>query len=339
MSKGPRISPTVKQTIYEMALENRNRPRRAVVARLKEVIEHMGEPVPSDETLERLVSRARASELSQLDTSWSLGASVAHNIPSEANADLLQIWKWCVVVGRTFTIREALWVSRLRGIVPFEELLMWAAEYALAEQAVASMHESSVDTTPLDFDLAFKGSEEGFSGKIGTWVKFAVHRGGTVPWPSPGYFKYKDLGGESHKRGILTCVGIKPSMAVERLHGLKPMHRSELPEDTDMVYTIWLSLFSRSSKWKDMSNEAKEVIAQRLHEEVYMAREEIAESWQRVSESMAVHDLWNLFVKVVSWEPSLELINEVGVKRAHYRPESYERRMSGLFKKAKSKED
>ena len=58
-----------------------------------------------------------------------------HRIPPEANADLLRIWKWCAVVGRKFTIREALWVARLRDMVDFEWLLQRAVEYAIREKA------------------------------------------------------------------------------------------------------------------------------------------------------------------------------------------------------------
>lgn len=97
----------------------------------------------------------RSETQKALDEPWSLGVSAEYNIPPEATKDLLKIKKWCFVVGRKFTSREAQWAARLRGIVDWQDLLSMAAKYAIRERVSEVMGKapSERDTTDLDIRL------------------------------------------------------------------------------------------------------------------------------------------------------------------------------------------
>jgi hypothetical protein len=136
MSKGPRIKPTVKRVIVWEAVKDRNKPRRQVMVELQNIIESMGEIVPAEETLEKLISQARNHPVSDLDAPWSVGCLAKYDMPPDALPIVMKIYE-----GRLreeeqhFTIREALWIARLHKIIDDPIVLeRFASAYALRDQ-------------------------------------------------------------------------------------------------------------------------------------------------------------------------------------------------------------
>jgi len=149
MSKGPKISPTVKELVRYVALSDK-RPRRVVAADLQKQIKLIEAPIPEVETLERLISSARNQALDEQDNPWHLVTTVKYPMPYEALSIVLKVWADAVEHDRQYTIREALWVARLyhvfkdAGLSDDIELLNEVAtHYALREKVVRLTEEGT----------------------------------------------------------------------------------------------------------------------------------------------------------------------------------------------------
>lgn len=116
----PKIKPVVKRTIYSHALKYKNTPRQALAVQLRHLIEEMGEIVPSEETIIKLISQFRNNPESPIDGIWSLGSLSEYPIPTDALPMVMSIWDRRIIQGDTdeyLTIREALWVARLYKLI------------------------------------------------------------------------------------------------------------------------------------------------------------------------------------------------------------------------------
>jgi len=276
--------------------------------------------------------RERETEDDPLQAAWSLGVSTRFNIPPDANADLLRIWWWCLVVGRTFTIREAAWVAKLRGTVPPRGLLKEACTYALRERACELLNKGKTYTHDLDLQLAFL--------RVVRDPFYAVSRAArsTGIIPEPAIEQVRDLvssqeveaGREPNleslprwQQGALAeqvvrsvtrevnfaWLAVPAGTAVEYSLGFICEHSLEVSDDADMVYALWLRYLSKGSKWNNLSQVGKERIAQRLHEEVAAATQKMR-GW-REDETKD----WLERAVGFDWKPSKELFSEVGVAR------------------------
>jgi len=96
--------------------------------------------------------------LKELDKPFSLGALVKHPILPETLPVVMRVWAQYLKQGDTLTIREALWFSRLSGVLSeFEKvgdknwnLLNLVPYYAVRERAYEAI---GVDIDPSDLDI------------------------------------------------------------------------------------------------------------------------------------------------------------------------------------------
>ena len=158
MSQGPKISNKVKRIIYEEALRDRSYPRTAVAAKLADIIEKMGEPVPKLETLEKMISHARNHAPSPLDAPWSLGSLVEYPIAAEDLPRVLQVFVQQEVVNKhrppeiqhPLTIRQALWAARLSPLIEDVTMIFIHAQIYASRDRACEVSGSPFDTTDLD---------------------------------------------------------------------------------------------------------------------------------------------------------------------------------------------
>ena len=321
MARGPRISKAAKRVIVEEALKYKGTatPRMTVVERLKPLIDPYVGQMPADETIANLVSWAWNHEPNPLDDPWCLGASAQYSISPEANEDLLKIWKRCVVIGWTVSIREAQWVARLRGLVPFEHLLYSATHYAKRERVCEVLREKTFDTTDLDTAVAFRGDLHRTPGPR-SWLGSAVeHTGATGQTPrSIILLHYASLlqpsSAHTHEKHTwLTLMDEPAGVNVEAYLDLNCEHHCELTEEADMVYALWLRLLSKGPDWSNKTHEAQEEIACRLYQEVEMASANIKSLWNSRCEHVGSKE-WILAhgPSGTTWAPSSELFKDVG---------------------------
>ncbi len=143
-NRGPKISLKVKREIRKRALERPRGPRGALALELQDLINRWGEPIPGQDTLEKMISEIRNSD-DDLDKPWSAISLSQHQIYPEVLPCVLRIWalsltkevksldpeleaerikrrisdpfySWKVIDPNRreiLTTREALWISRL----------------------------------------------------------------------------------------------------------------------------------------------------------------------------------------------------------------------------------
>ena len=188
MSKGPRIKPIVRRTIVGEARDarNKNKPRRQLMVELQTIIERMGEIVPSEETLEKLISWARNHPKSPLDEQFSLASLAEYHIPPEAVPVIVWVYRKRLREEEThFTIRQALWIARLHTFFnPATDVDDWAFVYALREELCEILGEPFF-TRDLDMKMMNRGKGQTTLGRN-------LYRYYPLPPPSPFPFGEQD---------------------------------------------------------------------------------------------------------------------------------------------------
>jgi len=232
-----------------------------------------------------------------LEAPWGIAASAKYGVPIEANEDLLSIWKLCIVVGRKFTIREAQWVARLRGVVPFDFLLRTAIQYSIRDQACSELGLEQVDTADLDAHLAFVFLRNEFWAYLTAFHTGAIRTSYQVlPEEQASLSEW----GNRPEDASGTWLAIEPSETVIYDLDVGWRTHTKLPEEADMVWALWMKTFSKAPEWRKMSREVRTDIVWRLYEEVAAVSKESED--QRFRGVISV------------WEPSPELLAEVGIE-------------------------
>lgn len=258
MAKAPYISNAVKTLVTQEALNYRNKPRRALVTELTDLVSRMGERVPSEENLERMISWARNHAPHPEDAPWALAASIKHGIPTEATPTVLRIWKLCLVRGEPLSIREAKWIAWLQTIrKDTENLLVWSRAYALRERACEALGKPC-DTSDLDAALIMGQWELATARLVGTIKPFQIELG-----PAPYYTHTEDiefadssvlnLAGQTESTFMLS-KGLDDPGEVEKaeseLEDLQPLGHRLHTEQARWVYVHWLLHLSKGPKIK-----------------------------------------------------------------------------------------
>ena len=184
MPSGPKIPVDLRKWIIRKAQDLPPRKPAEIHAEMVDWLTatYPNFAVPGLDAVRKIVNNARRVK-SQFDDPWSLGACESFNIPQDATADLLAIWKRSIIGDTTFTIRQAIWAARLRQAVSdtptssrLEELRYWAAAYA-ADQRVAEALKTPLDTRELDSNLVFRTEDGSFA-----WTSWLLaSRLGAVP--------------------------------------------------------------------------------------------------------------------------------------------------------------
>lgn len=148
--RGPKIKPSLKKLISGQAIRYPEKPREALAAELKDTIERMGEVTPADETLLRMISDARNKITSPLDNNWQIILKDDIPIPAEAIPYILKVKAKGVMLANHFTIRHALWVSRLYTTIKDVDTLARLAWYYALDEKLCELAGTDFDTTGYD---------------------------------------------------------------------------------------------------------------------------------------------------------------------------------------------
>lgn len=137
MSKGPKIRVWVKSHIYTEARMNPAEPRDHVAEKIEKYLEGK-EPIPSRDTLNKMISSARNSNDFE-DNLWTVATLGVDNcdIPPEALPVVMNAWAKALVADVPLTIRQVKWVARLSYILgDMDKIILRASEYASREKAI-----------------------------------------------------------------------------------------------------------------------------------------------------------------------------------------------------------
>lgn len=162
MPRGPRVPIVVKRFIGEVAVLNPEWTPSELRVHVADHLEGQDLYVPGPDSFRKIAREVR--KLGPEDVPWSIGVSLLV-IPSDAIPDVLSVWRWTVIKGYAFTVRQAKWVAQLRGVVrggvklPFEieseGFYVWAERYAARERASEAL-QLSLETSDLDGKLPFQ---------------------------------------------------------------------------------------------------------------------------------------------------------------------------------------
>lgn len=261
--RGPNIPDSVRGVIAEVYLEDTNRVAKEIVAELHRRLRNQGmqlkpswpglSSVQKELTKQRKTDDARTPESKKLDKPWSIGSSIEHDIPPEATADLLDVWKYCLAISHTFTIREAKWVVHIRTALQTSQnvyqyrgalLFGYANEYAIRER-ISEILGSPMDTRDIDGNLCFQEHDW-------DWIVFRAL--GMIPRLTTNYYN-KELS-EYNLFGIYFnaasyMAGQKmPKVDLNRIGALA----SNLSEKQAYMFAALLSYLSKAPLWNKLTD-------------------------------------------------------------------------------------
>ena len=273
MPSGPKIPDDLRNWITQGAQEYPDRKPPEIHEEMLDWLKkfHPGFPVPGLDAVRKVVTNARRVK-SQLDDPWSLGSCESFNIPQDATADLLAIWKRCIIGDVSFTVRQAIWAARLRRAVSatptgskLEELYHYAVSYA-AHQRVAEALGKPFDTRFLDSNLAFR-HEDGSFQWAQWWLATLLS---VVPRSDDSMSALVEKVGAERALEFLIAPR---EMDSDEVQELRKMIRSSYPDlmADNTFYESWedrsillLRCLRTTSKWRAMSEEDRMDMSQRL---------------------------------------------------------------------------
>lgn len=139
------MSLRVRELIAYMAVKE-DKPREDLARTIQRQVKQMGEPVPGEETLKRMISSVRNHGPLELDQPWHMSTIAYHPMPLETLSVVLKAWADAFARDEEFSIRQALWVSRIyyvfkdAGHINATQLLIeTATHYASHERAMELM--------------------------------------------------------------------------------------------------------------------------------------------------------------------------------------------------------
>ena len=328
MAKGPIITDEVRLLISEVHIAHPHWRAKDVQHEVNVRMHGKGPRISAIQKQLTTVRKASASVSKSLEAPWSLGISADYGIPLEANEAIMKIWKWRAVVGLTLTIREAQWVTRLKGIAADNLLYSWAVRYAIREQVCRLLGREETYTADLDIYIVFPAMK----------VDWAPHEAEAV-WTSfetweiladIHYYNIDELDSldkraselDSWDRTYYASMNIPASRTVENYLCINPEYGQVLGENTDIFYAVWLRLFGSSSKWKNMALETKNEMAMRLHKEIELGKKKLEDAMKTYQDSMTKDEKWDY----LPWIPSEELKQDVGIPQdpTHWELVTYE---------------
>ncbi len=265
MSRGRKISKTIEAFIEDETIKNPNKPRRVMAIELQEKIERLREPVPSEDTLIKMISKIRNRPLDAEDKSWSIAASSQHHFPYDSTPILLRLWKLCRSWDSHFTVREAKWAIYLSPMIPDIVSLLYFAEVYAARERVYKLLGEEFNSSDLDYILTMSIYEyitQVFLGNL--WAKASeddVIRVRPISCPQfigdsseaakEAEFKamaaHRFVAGKSKKEVVRE--------ADEDRTVLSPIKEMNLDDDVIWVYTYWVTEFKDSPEWNNFTRQ------------------------------------------------------------------------------------
>lgn len=244
-------------------------------------------------SLPRPISAVRSSQpvspTSDLEP-WNPRWNHEQGIPDDAMPDLLGVWRWATVTGMTFTYRQALWVSRLRGCLPPprapSELWDWATQFAFRGDADYS-----------DLLAALAG--------MTAWERRTAEEVQAIKRRTP----LVDLLAETRGMGLDDSPAFVAEEALGVFSGFsRPEIRRSMPVlkgEAERVYALWLRHLGHGPRWRTLSHEERLRIAIRLRE------------WVQAADQPTVADSPDegrpaIFQKPRGWGGPVSLPEEVG---------------------------
>ena len=309
MSKGPRLSQEIKDAILFFATEpDRQLTTTEIREKLAERFPDLRKDWPSSNTISRYVRVAREELDKELDASWSLSSFSSSRFRNEANpaalGALIEICWLCGLRQQPFTVRHAIWASRLfsatewdspRHLYSFARRMAWrerigsgidkSLQWGRDLQMQLAIHRlvpallqgmvtesvarsgRAVDSFIADAALEAEASKRG----MGHIEKLHDERSGTLHPLSD--VLHGALGILPPNRWLEPLFKARYERARAQSAPTSSQHRREGTWENTMefIYMLWLGKVAKTEKWKSLSDDQKKAIAERLGRNVYDA--------------------------------------------------------------------
>ncbi|MGD0354509.1 MAG: hypothetical protein ABSB31_03565 [Dehalococcoidia bacterium] len=150
----PPADPEREALITAKARAFPDRPRKALVAELKEVLQALGKANLKDDTIERKISDARHSDPQPDDTLWDWDTLKENPLPDDSLPHVIKAWLHAHEKrGRALTIREAKWIARLYRFIDDFDLLFSQCQTLSFMEVMSEVSKAKIDWTPLNISL------------------------------------------------------------------------------------------------------------------------------------------------------------------------------------------
>ncbi len=268
MSRGPRMSKTVIHLITQESINHPKKDRRLLATEIQDKISRICEPVPTEETIMKMISKTRNQPRDTLDISWTLAESVNRDFPSEATPALLRAWKHCLALEIPFTIRMAKWASYLSTVIPDTATLVLYAHHYSTRERVYQLIGEEFDSTGLDAALTMDFSEYLTMSLLAKIYPLRV-AGGVLPLKPKTVVSFIEDAYEAARIAEYTAIAIirfkhedkdnTDKNALRASHEdwdvLPSIKESDLTEELVWIYTYWLTWLAKGPRWKDLQKE------------------------------------------------------------------------------------
>lgn len=241
--------------------------------------EHLDNDIPTELTIKKKIEEARRYT-SELDSVWSIAASIRYGIPSGDTQDLFRLLRYSLAIDRPLSIRQARWVVHLRTLYKFSVgevtvegealqslwLLTQSWLYSVREMSYEIMAHKKEANKPESFDTSDLDAVF-----MPSWERANAITLKRIPRT---YFSQEQINGlkgfgatlESPPQGFNAEHAVWQSV----YGGFKDYNEllipfSNLTEEEDLVSAHWLSCFSKGSKWASLSPEKQKKVRGRLN--------------------------------------------------------------------------
>ena len=194
---------------------------------------------------------------------WSMATLQKHLLPAQSLPAVMYVWRYTLITGEKFTIRQAKWVSRLWGFrfdprIPDDALELWlrAYDYALKEEATLDpsqpldtfQDDLSTVSTPIQIATIWKTmyGDKPFSDPFTT----------SIPRSDDGSTMHEVIHPLEYYNAL--CNGIVSNDRDKELHHLlakAPSAQSLGLNSLEywIVYLIWVTHIKQTPEWARLS--------------------------------------------------------------------------------------
>lgn len=278
---GPPVEPLIEKLIQETWLDMRRHSERVLAKEVLQSVKHYlhlhnqdNVPFPQLRTIQKILQEtrkkysARTDDQKLQDKPWTTAACSEYIscFPPESIPFLLQLWRYSIHLDEVFTIRHAIWASRLSSQLQdmdIAEIWLYSRQYA-KEEELSLFSNTPMRTFQLDGSLV-----------MGSWEKLIAESNLELPNSLRDRIHHtpieraQDDGIAEEYIHVLDDYG--PGDSLERHNELKrlyyliiklPSSSKYFPDmESRMIYLSHLSHISKLPKWKTLTpEEIKDII-------------------------------------------------------------------------------
>ena len=207
---------------------------------------------------------------------WSMATLLKYALPAHSLPAVMYVWRYTLITGETFTIRQAKWVSRLCGFgsnpqVPDAALLLWlsAWDYAKKEEATL-VSKRAFDTLEDDLQSMFTAFQLATIWKAMYGDKPVLHAFSTsIPYSDDGSIMHEVIHPLEYYNALYNgTISNDRDKELHRLLAKMPSLASRGPVSLEVwiAYLIWVTHVKQRTEWALISATQASKVIEKLRE-------------------------------------------------------------------------